>query len=271
MKNEFKDFYPESSPNLNEKIIDKKPGLVLNPENICLDEHIVASLNILKNHDLNTYKHSMEVGQMAQYLIAQLGNKLDNDEKKVLTISSLLHDYGKTEVDPNILNKKNKLSEEEFKEIQKHPSGSYKAILNWGEIKASEAELEFEKNEIRRIAKKAAVAAISHHEFQSNPYPRKKSLDDVREKRDYHEETDKTTKILTAIDSFAAMTEKPRPSNHGKIKTIEEIGKELYEKYSWTKDRAIILESIMLLEEYYLNKMKNKIINYYSTDTLKEN
>jgi HD-GYP domain-containing protein (c-di-GMP phosphodiesterase class II) len=53
---------------------------------------------------------------------------LDAEQKQNLKIAALLHDIGKVGIEQEILVKKDKLTEEEYKEIQKHPLIGVKLI-----------------------------------------------------------------------------------------------------------------------------------------------
>jgi len=80
----------------------------------------LIALNELKISDDYTFKHSVDVATMAAFLGRVVGlNPIDVRE---LGLSGLLHDIGKTKIDPAIINSPNKLTDAEFKEIQKHPT-----------------------------------------------------------------------------------------------------------------------------------------------------
>lgn len=73
----------------------------------------------LKTYDQYTYIHCIDTGIMACFLGKRMGY---NKEKiKSLTISALLHDIGKTKISNELINKKEKLTEEEFETLKLHP------------------------------------------------------------------------------------------------------------------------------------------------------
>lgn len=75
-------------------------------------------LNLLKEKDEYTYKHSKRVAYYS-YLI---GKQLNFNKKELLNLScsALLHDIGKILIPDDILKCKNKLSKKEYEQIKKH-------------------------------------------------------------------------------------------------------------------------------------------------------
>ncbi|MEW9094097.1 MAG: HD-GYP domain-containing protein [Clostridiaceae bacterium] len=76
------------------------------------------SIYDIKTYDNYTYIHSLDTCIMSSFLGLSAGFK--EKEIKDLGIGAVLHDVGKTKVPITILNKEDKLSEEEFNEIKKH-------------------------------------------------------------------------------------------------------------------------------------------------------
>lgn len=76
--------------------------------------------------------HSKQVAKIATYI----GKKAGLKEKKLkdLTVAAFLHDIGKISVPVTILNKKEKLSEDEFAEIKKHVLYSAEILQNFEEL-----------------------------------------------------------------------------------------------------------------------------------------
>jgi putative nucleotidyltransferase with HDIG domain len=83
-------------------------------------------LNKIKEHDSNTYTHSLRVAELALEIARYLG--LNDHDQKTIHMGGLLHDIGKLEVDPFILNKPNKLTLEEWDLIKKHPIFGYQML-----------------------------------------------------------------------------------------------------------------------------------------------
>lgn len=224
---EFKDLILENCYNHGCEIIDK-------------DEFVKKSLADLKEHDKNTFIHSLEVGNMMAFLIDELGDKFEEEEKRVLMTSALLHDYGKTYIDAKILNKRETLTDKERKIIEEHPRHSFDALKEWD----------------REVAK----VAVAHHEHQEHSYPRKDFVEDVLDKRgDDNRQIRKLSKVLAIVDSFQAMTDATRPSNIRNPKTIDQIIKELSDKkFILSEDREILF----LLETYYYQNKKKDIVTH---------
>jgi len=79
---------------------------------------INKSLCDIKTYDNYTYMHSLHTCVMSCFL--GLANSVTKDQLKNLCIGAALHDIGKTKVPIKILNKKGKLTEDEFEEIKRH-------------------------------------------------------------------------------------------------------------------------------------------------------
>lgn len=89
-------------------------------------EDTSINLNELKIADEYTYKHSVDVGTIAM-LIGRNAGMEDND-LHILSTAGILHDIGKIDVPPEILNKPAKLTDEEFSVMKKHPVYGYERI-----------------------------------------------------------------------------------------------------------------------------------------------
>jgi hypothetical protein len=83
-------------------------------------ELLVTLITALHNHDRRTRGHSERVRAYAMLLGAQL--QLSPAERDRLQWAALLHDIGKLEVSPAILNKNGKPTDEEWAELQRHPA-----------------------------------------------------------------------------------------------------------------------------------------------------
>jgi putative nucleotidyltransferase with HDIG domain len=76
------------------------------------------SIYDIQTYDNYTYVHSLDTCIMAAFLGLSCG--FGEWELKELGIGAILHDVGKTRIPHSIINKKTKLSQEEFDEIKKH-------------------------------------------------------------------------------------------------------------------------------------------------------
>jgi diguanylate cyclase (GGDEF)-like protein/putative nucleotidyltransferase with HDIG domain len=78
-----------------------------------------AFLAVIDAMDEYTYTHTEGVVKYASILAEQL--QLEEGQKENIKIGALLHDIGKLELGRELLNKREKLSEEEFRLIKQHP------------------------------------------------------------------------------------------------------------------------------------------------------
>lgn len=80
----------------------------------------------LMGTDMYTYKHSVNVAILSILISQGLGYNYET--VKNIAMGGLLHDIGKVRVSPEILNKPEELSEEEFEEMMKHPEYGYEMV-----------------------------------------------------------------------------------------------------------------------------------------------
>ncbi len=93
-----------------------------------------------------TYNHVKRVVNYTKLLAEGLG--FSEEESELVSIASAMHDLGKIVTPYEILHKAGRLTEEEFKEIQKHTNAGYEILkVNEGEIFSA-----------------AAIIAREHHE-----------------------------------------------------------------------------------------------------------
>lgn len=167
---------PEALQNYEKSqvVVNEMVDVVLN------DEYTVKSLMSIAAHDYYTHTHSINVAIYALSLGSFLG--LDEKELKELGEAALLHDLGKSKIDPEIINKNGKLTDEEFEKIKQHSSYGYTLALKLG------------------ITNKNVLEGIrGHHEkMDGTGYPlRKKS-----------EEIHYFARIIALCDIFDALTSK---------------------------------------------------------------
>lgn len=128
-----------------------------------------------KSHE--TEQHAVRI----QYYCLAVGEKLNLtiNELNQLELFALLHDIGKIAIDERILTKKGTLTDEEFKEIKKHPEIGYR-------ITQSTSELSH-----------VAEYILYHHErWDGRGYPQ-----GLKE-----EEIPLLSRILAVVDAYDAMT-----------------------------------------------------------------
>jgi diguanylate cyclase (GGDEF)-like protein len=135
-------------------------------------------LKTLSEKSQETSSHSERMAELATKLAEKIG--LTKSEINKLTLIAKLHDIGKTVVPEKILNKKDKLTEAEWKEIRTHPAVGHR-VLNATE-------------EFSHISEEV----LSHHErWDGSGYPR-----GLKE-----EEIPLLARIIAIVDAYDVMTE----------------------------------------------------------------
>ncbi|OFZ20558.1 MAG: hypothetical protein A2X94_11070 [Bdellovibrionales bacterium GWB1_55_8] len=121
---------------------------------------LIGSLSF---HDFYTYDHSVNVSMYCILIYKTLKPNATQAEVIQAGMAGLLHDLGKIKIPTHIINNAGKLSEEEFKEIQKHP-GFGNELLNQNDLKLP-GDLD---------PKQLGEIVMAHHEnFDGTGYPRK--------------------------------------------------------------------------------------------------
>lgn len=94
------------------------------------DTHAIESLIKITAYDYYTHTHSINVCVYSLSLGSYLG--LPADVLEELGISALLHDLGKSKIDPAITNKNGHLSDLEYEQMKYHPVYGYTIALKIG-------------------------------------------------------------------------------------------------------------------------------------------
>ncbi|MFO7887395.1 MAG: MEDS domain-containing protein [Eubacteriales bacterium] len=142
-----------------------------------LENIIITVTSLLEIHDEYTNNHSQNVANIAKS-IAEAMN-LSQEKINQTYYSGLVHDIGKTLIPREIINKKGRLTEDEFKIIKEHPMYAYKALLT--------------SKELDHIAK----VVVQHHErIDGKGYPLGLKGDDILVE----------SRILSIADAYDAMT-----------------------------------------------------------------
>lgn len=97
-------------------------------EQIASKGKLSLDLTDLRTFDDYTYAHSVNVAVYS--CVIGLGLKLEADDLKNLVMASLLHDFGKTAIAAEIVNKPEMLSAEEYIIMKSHAERSYEMIKN---------------------------------------------------------------------------------------------------------------------------------------------
>lgn len=120
---------------------------------LCNTSFLVKSI-ILSGSERDTiYRHSVNVASISALLGKWL--KMPSEQIRLLTYSALLHDFGKTKIPKEVLNKPGSLNKEEFNLIKTHPVLAYNII-----------------KEIRFLDKSVSYGVVMHHErLDGSGYP----------------------------------------------------------------------------------------------------
>jgi HD-GYP domain-containing protein (c-di-GMP phosphodiesterase class II) len=184
---------------------------------------------LAESHDENSKEHLLRVSELSAFVAEKFG--LDDKDVGRIKRFSPLHDVGKLLVSPIILNKRGKLTEEEWEEIKKHPI--YSGELLEGKY--------FE------TARKIAMYHHEHYDGSGYPFGLKGNeipieaqiigivdvYDALRSKRSYKE----AFSHEKAIDIILNGNERTKPEhfNPKLLEIIEKYNqkiKEIYDKFS---------------------------------------
>ncbi len=95
---------------------------------ILSDDATAYNMLRITSHDFYTYTHSVNVGVTAIMLAKELFQHSDNHDLEELGAGFFLHDLGKVNVDPRIINKPGRLTDEEMNQMRTHPYQGYKLL-----------------------------------------------------------------------------------------------------------------------------------------------
>ena len=141
------------------------------------DQEMILPLLQLREFDEYTTTHSLNVAVLTMALAESVG--LSSDDVRTFGIAGLLHDLGKVNVPTDILNKPGKLTDEERRIMQNHPTDGARLILESG----------------RRLDLAAAVAHEHHIMINGHGYPK------CHYPRDCH----KASKLIHVCDVYDAL------------------------------------------------------------------
>ncbi len=188
-------------------------------DSIFRNQDALISLGRLKEKDEYTYMHSVSVGVLMLAFGRHLG--FDMQVLKEVGIGAMLHDVGKMIVSQSLLNKEDKLTDEELVMLRKH--AEYSRML---------------LGQTHGITETAITMAAQHHErVDGTGYP----LGLKGEEISYY------SKAVAIADVYDAMTSK-RSYQDKYIPT--EVLKKLYEWSSYHYDRNLVEQFIRCVGIY---------------------
>ena len=215
-------------------------------------EEIIAYIRML-NYAIDfrsetTIVHTIVVEEISWQISKMLG--LDDKQSTKIKIASILHDIGKLSIPVNILEKKGKLTKEEFEVIKSHTTVAYQILSNIG------------IDDIRDIA------TLHHEKLNGTGYPFGLKADQIpkearivavadvlsalMEKRSYKEEFSKD-EVISILSSMVS---------NGEID--EKICQLVIENYDYIKER-VQFNTKNTIELYYnlMNEYK-EMLEYFS-------
>lgn len=133
-------------------LFDRQRSLLLDLAN-ANEETLLGLVGALDLREHNTRLHSQRVRGYTELIAARLG--VDEKMKREIGFGALLHDVGKIAIPDQILLKPDKLTDQEWVEMRKHPEAGYRIVKRIG------------------FLKEAAEIVYAHHEkFDGGGYPR---------------------------------------------------------------------------------------------------
>lgn len=146
-----------------------------------MDHDAAAMVNLigLSSHDFYTYNHSLDVSIYSLGLGHAVGFR--GHELKELGLGGLFHDIGKRYIPLEIICKNGPLSDDEWAQMQKHPTFGLKILS--------------EHNSTENVV----ACAFEHHEsMQGNGYPQKLTAEEIHP----------MARVVSVADTYDALTTK---------------------------------------------------------------
>ena len=157
---------------------------------------MIESITLLLGlYDKYTAEHSLRVAALAEK-ISRLFDRSELDHRKI-RIAAHLHDIGKIAISPDILNKKERLTNDEFQRIKRHPVFGHEIICRIDQLSSISRTI------------------LHHHErYDGTGYPHRLK----------GEEIPLDSRIITLADSFDAMvTSRPYKKSISISKAANEL------------------------------------------------
>ncbi|ULO05567.1 HD domain-containing protein [Paenibacillus sp. 19GGS1-52] len=168
---------------------------------VSLDEHkdVVSLLLLFERDDIDTYNHSLQVGLLSYYIATWLGHS--KAERFEISRAGYLHDIGKSQISPSILNKLGALTADEAEEMKRHTEYGYDIIRKSMSDETS------------------ALVALQHHEFEDGTgYPK------MLHKSEIHP----YTQIVAVANVYMGMTtaraNQPKQGLVAVLRKVHELG-----------------------------------------------
>lgn len=146
-----------------ENIQEAKKGISEIVDLVISENATADQLLKITSYDFYTYTHSVNVGVLSIMLCKALFKGSDAHDMHELGAGFFLHDIGKTRVDPAIINKPGKLTDEEMMKMRSHPYQGYKIL-----------------SEANQLTEECKFIVMQHHEREDGTgYPRRLKGDEI--------------------------------------------------------------------------------------------
>ncbi len=190
------------------KMLDKKS----------MHSSIVNSMrNTLFEKNFDNAEYSDRLTKICRLIGEKMG--LPDDELNELELLSVLHDVGKIVIDAYVLNKDDALSEEDWKEIRKHPEVGYRILKSAPELSS------------------VAECVLSHHErWDGTGYPNGIAGEAIPLK----------SRIMAVADAYAAMTQQ---KSYRKAMQMEQAKTELTKNMNTQIEKKIVKIFLEILDK----------------------
>lgn len=201
---------------IKKDVSDALPDMIRNND-------VLMRLKQLKETDDYTFQHSIRVSMLA----SMIGKWLGYNKKQLIELAEagLLFDIGKMKIPNFILNKKNKVTDDEFEVIKRHAQFGYRILMK-----------------TKGVSPNIKYSALQHHErMDGSGYPLRIKEGQIHE----------YAKIIMICDIFDAMThDRPYKKKISPFKAAEYI--------SWqsgsTLDSRICYVFLSNLAEFFVGK-----------------
>jgi HD-GYP domain-containing protein (c-di-GMP phosphodiesterase class II) len=146
-----------------ENIHEAKVGISEIVDLIISDDATASALLEITSYDYYTYTHSVNVGVFSVLLAKSLYRNSDAHNMHELGAGFFLHDIGKVRIDPAIINKPGKLTDQEMNIMRSHPYQGHLIL-----------------SETNQLTEECKVIVMQHHERQDGTgYPRRMKGEDI--------------------------------------------------------------------------------------------
>ncbi len=200
-----------------ENIIASKKAVSAVTELILSDDQTSHNLLRITSHDFYTYTHSVNVGIYSIALSKALLRHSDAHNLHELGAGFFLHDLGKVNVNPAIINKQGRLTDEEMGQMRTHPYQGYKLL-----------------EMANALTEECRYIVMQHHERANGEgYPRRLKGDEIH----------RYGRICCIADVFDALTAE---RSYKKALSRFEALKLMKEKMSFHFDKELFSTFVML-------------------------